>query len=41
MMQMLELAEKDFKTAIINMVKDLANKVVMLNDQMGNLCKEM
>lgn len=41
MMQMLELTEKDFKAAINNVVKDLANKIVMLSDQMVNLCKEM
>lgn len=41
MMQMLELAEKYFKIAFINVFKDLNIKIVFLSNQMENLSKEM
>lgn len=41
MSQMLELADKDFEAAIVNMFKDLKKKMAQKSDLMGNLSREM
>lgn len=41
MSQMLELADKDFEAAIVNMFKDLKKKMAQKSDHMGNLSREM
>lgn len=37
----MKLAGNDFKTAIINMFKDIKEKIVILSKQMGNLSIEI
>lgn len=38
---MLELTDKDFKIVIINMFKDLKEKMGIMSKQMENLIREM
>lgn len=41
MREMLKLAHKDFKTAIINMFKDLREKMDTISEQMEILSREI
>lgn len=41
MAQILELTESNFKAAILNMLKNLKVKIVIVNEQIGNLSKEI
>lgn len=41
MTQMLKLSDKEFKTTIINTLRDLMEKVDHVQDQMGNVSNKM
>lgn len=41
MTEMLELADNNFKMVMINIFKDLKDKMGIINKQMGNLIREM
>lgn len=41
MSRIMKLADKDYKTAIVNMFKDLRKKMTILSKQMGNLSIEV
>lgn len=41
MIRLMKLAGNDFKTAIINVFKDIKEKIVILSKQMGNLSIEI
>lgn len=41
MNQILELAEKDFKTSTVNMFKNVQKKMARMNKQMGDHNREM
>ena len=38
---MLELADKDFKKAVINIFEDVTENMDMMSEQMGNLSRDM
>lgn len=41
MSQVLELGDTDFKAIIINMFKDLKESMVLMNEWLGNLSREI
>lgn len=41
MIQILELSAREIKESMINMLKDLVQKVASLHDQMGNFSRDM
>lgn len=41
MTEMLELADNNFKMVMINIFKNLKDKMGIINKQMGNLIREM